>query len=184
VTPRIPPLPESEWEGETATLLQSLRRGDKPVLNIFATLARHPALLTDWLGFGARLLVAGVLPPRDRELAILRAAWHTRTDYEFGQHVKISRKAGVEEEDVARVVQDDTADDPAWTPTEAALLRAADELHRDSRIADDTWEVLAKAYDEQQLVELCMLVGQYHLVAYALNSLGVEREEGVPGFPT
>jgi hypothetical protein len=27
-----------------------------------------------------------------------------------------------------------------------------------------------------------MLVGQYHLVAFTLNSLGVQREEGVPGF--
>lgn len=181
--PRIAPLPESEWEGDTAALLQSLRRGDAPVLNIFATLARHPALFTDWLGFGARLLAAGTLPPRDRELAILRTAWNTRTDYEWGQHVRIARRAGVEEEDVARLAREDGPDDSAWTPLEAAVVRAADELHRDSRIADDTWAVLAAAYDAQQLIELCMLVGQYHVVAYALNSLGVEREPGVEGFP-
>jgi hypothetical protein len=28
-----------------------------------------------------------------------------------------------------------------------------------------------------------MLIGQYHLVAFTLNSLGVQREPGVAGFP-
>jgi 4-carboxymuconolactone decarboxylase len=183
VTPRIPPLPESEWDDERAALLNALRRGDRPVLNIFATLARHPALLTDWLTFGGRLLMAGTLPAKERELAILRTAWNARTPYEWGQHVRIAGRAGVREDEVARLAREDGADDPGWTPTEAAVVRAADELHRDSRISDSTWAVLAEAYDERQLIELCMVVGQYHLVAFTLNSLGVELDPGVAGFP-
>ena len=35
---------------------------------------------------------------------------------------------------------------------------------------------------EKQLVEIPMVVGQYHLVSYTLNSLGVQREAGVPDF--
>ena len=42
---------------------------------------------------------------------------------------------------------------------------------------------LADNYDEKQLIEVPMLVGHYHMVAFALNSLGVEREPGVPGLP-
>ena len=38
-------------------------------------------------------------------------------------------------------------------------------------------------YDERQVMEVPMLVGQYHMVAFALNSLGVQREPGVPGLP-
>jgi alkylhydroperoxidase family enzyme len=53
---------------------------------------------------------------------------------------------------------------------------AADELHDHSRISDGTWAELAAGYDEQQLIEVCMLVGNYHLVAFTLNSLGVELE--------
>ena len=49
-------------------------------------------------------------------------------------------------------------------------------------ISDATWNELASHYDERQLIELPMLVGHYHLVAYTLNSLGVQREPGVPGF--
>ena len=29
-----------------------------------------------------------------------------------------------------------------------------------------------------------MVVGQYHLVAFTLNSLGVQREDGVEGLPS
>jgi hypothetical protein len=60
---------------------------------------------------------------------------------------------------------------------------AADELHRDSRIGDDTWAALRGRYDDKQLIELLMVVGQYHLVSFTLNSLGVQREPGVEGFP-
>src|ERR1039458_4065366 len=52
-----------------------------------------------------------------------------------------------------------------WDAFEAALLRAADELHADSCIGDATWAVLAGHYDDAQLIELIMLVGRYHLVA-------------------
>ena len=73
-------------------------------------------------------------------------------------------------------------DAEGWDPFDATLLRAADELHDDSCITDDTWEVLADRYDERQLIEVLMVVGHYHLVAFTLNSLGVQREPGVPGF--
>jgi len=50
-----------------------------------------------------------------------------------------------------------------------------------SGITDATWAVLAGRYDTQQLIEVPMVIGQYHLVAYTLNSLGVQREPGVVG---
>ena len=61
-------------------------------------------------------------------------------------------------------------------------MRAADELHDDACITDDTWATLAERYDVKQLTEVPMVVGQYHLVSYTLNSLGVQREPSVPGF--
>ena len=44
--------------------------------------------------------------------------------------------------------------------------------------------MLREQYDDRQLIEVCMLVGQYHLVAFTLNSLGVEGEPGLEGFPS
>src|SRR5436309_2983836 len=50
-------------------------------------------------------------------------------------------------------------------------------------ISDTTWAALADRYDERQLIEVPMLVGHYHMVAFTLNSLGVQREDGVPALP-
>jgi len=181
--PRIPPLPPAQRDERTEELLRSLRADpDGADLNIFATLARHPRLLKRWSAFGGTLLYGGELPGRERELLILRTGWNCRADYEWGQHVPIALDAGLTEEEVQRVPAGPDA--AGWTPEDADLLRAADELHADSRIGDATWGALAARWDEQQLIEVCMVVGQYHLVAFTLGSLGVEPEsDDFPALP-
>ncbi len=180
--PRIPPLPPEERDERTAELLRSMLVGPADSdLNIFSTLARHPRLLKRWSEFGGVLLFRGTISARDRELVILRTAWNCRADYEWGQHTVIGREAGVTDDEIARVIRPVSAG--GWSAEDEALLHAADELHEASVISDPTWDALAARFDDQQLIELCMLVGQYHLVAFALNSLRVQREPGVEGFP-
>ena len=178
--PRIPPLAEDARNDETRELLGQVMQLTTGANNIFATLVRHPGLFRHWLPFGGKLLV-GKLPARERELLILRTAWHCRSEYEWGQHVVIARASGVTDDEIGRVPTG--ADAEGWDDFDRTLLRAADELHRDACIGDGTWSALAARYDERQLIEVPMLVGHYHMVAFALNSFGVEREEGVPGFP-
>lgn len=179
--PRIPPLPVDERDEQARELLAGVRVADAPAANIFATLVRHPGLFRRWLPFGGKLL-AGKLPARDRELLILRTAHHCRADYEWGQHRLIGLKAGLSEEEIEHVLKGPDAE--GWDPFDAALLSAADELHEQARISDPTWEELATRYDERQLIEVPMVVGHYHLVAFTLNSLGVELEPGVTGLHT
>jgi alkylhydroperoxidase family enzyme len=148
--------------------------------NIFTTLVRHPRLFRHWLPFGGALLT-GSLPARDREIIVLRTAWRCRSVYEWAQHVQLARAAGLDDLEIERVPEGPGA--PGWSALEVALLRATDELHSDNCVSDATWAVLAQHYDDRQLVEVVMLVGQYHMVAGALNSFGVQREPGKPGFP-
>jgi alkylhydroperoxidase family enzyme len=182
--PRIDPLPESEWEGDIARILNTLPPGaDAPVgdYNIFRTLARHPDLFRSWLPFGGYLLIGGTLPARDRELLILRTAVRCNSDYEWGQHVRIALRLDIEREAIDRTVTGPQAE--GWTEHEATLMRAVDELHDEATISDSTWGALAQSYGETQLMELTMLVGQYHMVAFALNALGVELDEGLEPIP-
>jgi len=174
VSPRIEPLSEQELGDELPEPLRAL--------NIFRTLSRHPDLFKAWMPFGGYLLTGGTLSPRERELLILRTALNCGSPYEWGQHVRISAELGIDRETIDRVVGGPDA--PEWSDGEAALLRAADELHAESRIGDDTWAALAESYDEKQLIEIPMLVGQYHMVAFALNSLGVEQDEGLEDLPS
>jgi 4-carboxymuconolactone decarboxylase len=178
-SPRLPPLAPGELTDEARELLGTTRTGGTPAANIFTTLVRHPGLFRKWLPFGGKLL-SGKLPARERELLILRTGWRCRSEYEWGQHVLIARSSGIGDDEIERVKAGPDA--PGWDPSDALLLRAADELHDDSCISDATWAGLAERYDTRELIEVPMLVGHYHLVAYTLNSLGVQREEGVPGF--
>lgn len=177
---RVPPLEESEWTDEIREMLPD-RLGRGRVLNIFTTLARHPKLLKRWLVFGNHVLAKSTLSPRARELLILRTGFRCKSEYEWGQHAIIARHAGISDDEIRRVTQGPDA--PGWDPIDALLLRAADELHDDYAMSDTTWAALAAVYDVKQMMDVVFTVGQYTLVSMALNSLGIERDPGVDGFP-
>jgi uncharacterized protein YceH (UPF0502 family) len=178
-TLRVPPLTDGELDEEQRELIKSVTMAG-PASNIFGTLVRHPGLFRKWLPFGGKL-PAGKLPVREREIAILRTGWHTRSDYEWGQHVVIARAAGITDAEIGRITEGPDAE--GWTSLESAVLRAADELHDQNCVGDATWAALQQHLNEKQMIELVFVIGHYHLVAFALNTFGVEREEGVPGLP-
>ncbi len=173
--PRLQPLPREEWDDETRALL-----GDR-TLKIFATFAHHPKLMKRWLVFGNHVLAKSTLRGRDRELLILRTGWNCRAPYEWGQHVAIARGVGISDDEIARVAVGPDAD--GWSEADAALLRAADELHNEQTFSDSTYAALASRYDAQALLDLVFTVGQYHLVSMALNAFRVERDDDVTGVP-
>lgn len=171
--PRIEPLPESEWTEEQRELLQP--NGSKGrVLNIFATLVRHPKLLKRWQVFAAHVLNKSTLPARERELVILRTGHLCKSGYEFHQHTRIGLSAGLTSDEIAKLQRDDGA----WAGKDAALIRAADELHRDQFISDATWQELSKDWSQQQLMDAVCAIGQYTLVSMMLNTFGVQIESG------
>jgi alkylhydroperoxidase family enzyme len=183
--PRIEPLPESQWDPEIQEVFGRENDGGLPtsgkVLNIFRTLAHHPKLLRRWTVFGNHVLFKSTLPPRERELIILRIGWLCRSEYEFGQHTRIGKQAGLTDEEILRITVGPDA--PGWSESDADLLRATDELKRDSRVSDATWKRLAARWNTQQLLDILFAVGQYNLVSMVLNSAGVELDPGVDSFP-
>lgn len=180
VQPRILPLPRLEWDDETVALMESLRR-DGQVFNIFATLARHPRLLERWLVFGVHVLSKSTLPPREREIAILRMAWLCRAEYEWGHHVAVGKQVGLTDDDIKRIAEGPSA--AGLDPFEATLLQAIDELHTNTAISDDTWKALTARYSTQQVLDFLFAAGEYKLVSMVLNSVGIQLEEGFEGFP-
>jgi len=177
--PRVSPLPEDEWGDESQELLRRLD-GERRVLNIYRTLAHHPKLLKRWSVFGSHVLFKNTLPARERELLILRTGWLRRSEYEWGQHVRIARGSGISDAEIERVKEGPDAD--GWDEADAALLRAADELIADAFITDETWQALAGRFETEQLIDVIFTVGQYNLVSMALNTLGVQLDDGVKGF--
>jgi 4-carboxymuconolactone decarboxylase len=177
--PRVRPLPESEWNEDAREFMRRVERDGK-VLNIYKTLARHPKLLKRWGVFGTHVLYKSTLPARERELLILRTGWLCRSGYEWGQHVPIAKGCGITDEEINRVTEGPGA--TGWHQRDGALLRAVDELLTDAFIGDATWQMLSESFDTRQLIDIVFTVGQYHLIAMAMNTLGVQLDDGVEGF--
>ncbi len=178
--PRLAPLPGPERTDVQRELLARVDVGG-PLgeANIFTTLVRAPDLFRRWLAFGGALL-GGALPARDRELLILRTAINCTAPYEWGQHVRVGRLAGLTDVEIARVADGPSA---GWSDDDALLLDVADELHATYGLSDARYDALAARYDEVELIEVLMVVGHYHLVAMTLNALRVANDDGLAPLP-
>jgi alkylhydroperoxidase family enzyme len=175
--PLLPPKPRDEWDDRTRELVEVMPSATGEPLNIFATLAHHPLLLRRWLTFGGHVLGTNTMPPRERELVILRVGWLCGSQYEWGQHVVIARREGLTDDEIAAVAEG--PDSSRWEELETLLLRATDELHQWAVVSERTWRRLADHYTEQQMLDLVFTVGQYRLVSMVLSSCRVERDDGV-----
>jgi alkylhydroperoxidase family enzyme len=158
-----------------ATVAARATGGERP--RVLTTLARHRRLFRWWLPFAGGLLLRSELPRADVELVVLRTACNCRSWYEWAQHVALAERAGLPGPVVAAVPS--WADHDLFTPRQRLLLLATDELHARRTITDATWAPLAAELREPELIELCMLVGHYEMLAMTLNSLGVEAEPAV-----
>ena len=122
------------------------------------------------------------IPVRHRELLVLRTSYLSRVEFEWGSHVRIAQEAGgITEQEISRVTQGPDA--PGWSEFDAALLRAADELHSNRFITDATWQTLAGRYTDQQLVEVVLTVGNYTMLGMYFNTIGVPLEPGMAQVP-
>jgi len=148
------------------------------IFNIFKVLAHHPKLVKRWTPFAGHILGKQTLPFRDRELLILRIGWLNQAEYEFAQHELIAKKGGVSDADIERIKEGPKA--AGWSAHEAALMQAADDLHENSVVSEETWATLSKTYSTEQLMDAVFTVGQYNMVSWALNSFGVPLDDFLP----
>ncbi|MEE1876524.1 carboxymuconolactone decarboxylase family protein [Altererythrobacter litoralis] len=179
--PRIEPVDMERLDEEQAAVLAPFANPDNKVgggrvLNIFRTLAHAPKALEGFLAWGNYILSRrNSLGPRERELVILRTGWNCRSGYEFAQHTRIGKDCGLTAEEIERIKQGPDA--PGWTPLEAAMLRASDELVSNHHVSDETWAALGELGDRGRM-DLVFTVGQYTQVSMLLNSFGVQLEDG------
>jgi 4-carboxymuconolactone decarboxylase len=188
--PRVPMLPPAEWSSEMNAAYEihesthPLHRRDPSTRdepgNLVRILARNPDLYRVWSGFSTGLHLVRKLPPRDKELSILRVAWRCQAPFEWGQHVKRALSAAITEEEIDQIRIG--PDHEGWDGFERHLLHAVDELHDRGTISSDTWTGLSERYDAAQLIEFLMVAGFYHLMAFLLNSLAVPLEQDARGF--
>jgi alkylhydroperoxidase family enzyme len=182
--PRIAPLRPDEIGEEAHAITKRIRAaaGTSPSNDIpeyVATMLRHPSLYEQHVALGTELLGNGALSARQRELAVLRTGWLCGAPYEWGEHVGIAKRAGLTSADIERVTQGSEA--PGWNVEDRAVLRAAEELHSNAMIADQTWSELETFLNDRQLIELPYVIGNYTKVAFLQNALRLRLGRSNPG---
>ena len=171
---RIAPLSDAELTPEQEEVLKPFR---PRVFNIFRTLARAPKALDRFNQWGSYVLSRrNDLCERQREIVILRTGFLCKSGYEWTQHVAIGKRAGLTDDEVARIKLGAGA---GWDGADAALIRAADELHDDQFVTDATWAALGTHFSEKQRMDVVFTAAQYTQVSMLLNSFGVQLDEGL-----
>ncbi len=176
---RLGPLADDQLSPRQREVVQEAVVGS--TVNIYRSMVRATEPAAAMFNMGRTLRREG-LTDRQREILILRTGWKCASGYELAQHQRVARAAGMTVADMERIRRGPDA--AGWEPGEAALCRAADELHDTGTLNDATWAALAERHDEAQVIGVVMLVGYYHLVSYCLNALGVPLEKGTEPFAT
>jgi alkylhydroperoxidase family enzyme len=188
--PRIPAL-EPPYPPDLAVTLDKWmppNSGHEP-LALFRVLARHAELFSRSLPLGAGILGKGTVPPRLREVMILRTSALAGAEYEWGVHAtSFGAAVGLSSAQVratARGSADDgAADDPVWDGAERAVFRLADQLHAGADVSDALFAELAAHFSHEQVIELCLTAGWYHAIAYVINTARIPLEPWAERFPT
>ena len=177
--PRIVPVEKGAWTSKQKQFLEPLEQSGN-LYNVFTTIANHPELAREWWPFASYILRANSLSARDREILILRIGWLCNSEYEWAQHVRLGKAIGLTDDEIRRICAGPTAE--GLSELDRLLLCAADELRGAAMISDTTWKGLSKTYSQKQMMDVVFTVGEYNLVSMALNSFGVQLDEGLVGF--
>jgi alkylhydroperoxidase family enzyme len=175
IAPSSPPYPP-----EIQDQFDRIMRGAPPIL-LFRVIASQPRA---WQKFsGGSLLDRGPLTLREREIVIDRTSALTGCEYEWGVHAagyaKASKFTG---EQLAATVRGG-ADAPCWSQAEQVLIATADALHYRSTLSGEEFAALKAHYDDAKILEIILLCGFYHTVAYLANGLDLPLEEFGVRFP-
>lgn len=173
---RLDPLPEENWDEAVRSALQSLlppeRANPNDAGNVLSTLVRHRDLTSAYLPFNAYLLARSTLPPRVREVALLRAVHVRECEYLWSHHLPIAQRAGLTAEEIDAIRCGELTHE-----ADRAVLGAVDDLIDQCTISDVVWAALGRHFTDDQRMDLVFTVGGYCLLAMAVNTFGIEDEK-------
>jgi 4-carboxymuconolactone decarboxylase len=183
--PRIAPV-EAPFDPAVEEELARWMPRNAPIepLALFRTLARHLPLAQAMLPLGKYLLGRhAALGIREREIVIQRVCARLGCEYEWGVHATFfGGPAGIDDKTMDATVVG-RADDKVWQPKDALLVRLVDELHLGAFVSDALWKELEAQFTPEQLLEVLVLAGWYHVIGFVANGAHVQKEPWAKRFP-
>lgn len=172
----MPRTPLADFEPAMQKRLEELW-GTPP--NLYRCLANHPRLVAAWSDFSKALRHDSRTPRALRELVILRGAQLMRSEYEWAQHLKMARKTGVRESQIAALANWKSS--PEFDMKEKAALLLAESV-TNGRVTDEVYREVARHFDHHDYVELSITAAFYAMVGRMLDAMGVQLEPDVRNY--
>ena len=174
---RVVPTDEVEWTTEIRTGIESFGITVDGATNLHRVLANHPQSLHGIGPLAAYLRQRSMVTVVDQVLMGLRAAWLCRSEALWAELVAEARTVGLGDQDFRRIAE---GPDAGWGPWDATVLRATDELYRDSFLSDESWRSMSMRYDLQQLLDIIFTGSEFIMLAMLANSFGVQPDDQWP----
>jgi alkylhydroperoxidase family enzyme len=167
--PRLPYVDPATAPAEVRETLERL-----PVnLNIFRMMAHAETNFRPLLRLGTSILTEQQLPPKLRELAILRVARLSGAEYEWVQHVAIASATGATDAQVAALERGDV-EAACFDPVERLVLRFTTEVVERVGASEATVAEMQRHFSSREIVELILAIGFYMTVARLMETTRID----------
>lgn len=166
-----PPLSDEDWPEEIADMLSGFAGG----LNVYRTMAHHPALLRAWTDLREHVVNQTSLGQILSEVVILRTGVRLDSSYEWHQHIVRARKAGLSDERIWCLKGDiDQIEAP-----DKLLAQAVDELFDAKQISEPTQSKLEAEIGTHGILDLMATVGFYSTLGFILNTFSTPLDDDI-----
>ncbi|MBC7804441.1 MAG: carboxymuconolactone decarboxylase family protein [Candidatus Parcubacteria bacterium] len=145
-------------------------------VNLYRALGNHPALTAAWTEFANAIRHESRTPRALRELMILRTAQIARSEYEWAQHLRMARKAGVAESKIDALA--DWRGSAEFDAKERAVLALTESVMA-CDVSDQVHAEVKKYFSDAEFVELSLTAGFYAMVSRMLDAMRVELDPDV-----
>jgi len=164
---------------EVKEVFQKIESNGARILNLYKVAAHSPKVLLNLIRLGNSIIGRMALPPRLREIVILRVANLTGSEYEWAQHAPLALQVGVTQQQLDTI--SDWENSSEFNDEARAILQYTDEVAKEVKVTDQTFNALKAFFNEQAIVELTITAGYYGMLARLLVPLQVEVDKNSAG---
>ncbi|KAI0394306.1 AhpD-like protein [Xylariaceae sp. FL0594] len=170
------------------------RRAPRPLQALDLTLLHSPPVADGWNAFLGAVRTRTTLPASLREVAICRVAVCNEAWYEWAHHAPLARNEGGLSENAIEILKksreeleriyhaagekEGVKEDTGLGEREWAVLLYADEMTRNVKVSDRTFDLLRSVCSEREVVEVTATVAAYNCVSRFLVALDVGERNG------
>jgi 4-carboxymuconolactone decarboxylase len=174
---RLPNISREQLKPEDQQFYDSIADSRGGVRGPYGVLMHSPDLAARIAHTGSYVRYNLDLPEALRETIIIATAREIKSQYEFFAHARLARQAGLSEDTIQAIAQGTAPQ--GLSGDEAILVRYVQELLRQHKISDATFNAVRDRFGMRETLEITALVGHYLLVGQILAAFEVELPEGV-----